>query len=256
MVECSIGLKVIEKTARMIDELVKDLPKTKSYEFKRKGVVAETEVDAITRTDTSYITTRAVDRDGEIIDPDGIQLDEYRGNPIVLYGHDFDRPTGKCLWIKPSKDGLLAKSLYTERPEKYVGEFLPDFVWAMVQADVLRGKSIGALPVECRDPTPEETALNPNLWNVITKCILLEYSVVSVPSNPTALIETIGKGIGWEHWGFKVIKEAPTPKIKEPKPVKKKPVNIDWTKELKSITLDPTRIADEAVKRILGRWEI
>jgi len=48
-------------------------------DYIRKGLVAEkTEVDTDANTITSYITTSAVDRDKEIVAPEGAMLDERR----------------------------------------------------------------------------------------------------------------------------------------------------------------------------------
>src|SRR6266545_5196287 len=130
-----------------------------------------------------------MDRDRDIVVPEGIELDDFRRNPIVLYGHNRDAPVGKCLWVKPDARGLVAKTLYTARPKNYVGEWLPDFVYSMVAADVLRGKSITFIPTEVRDPEAAELAEFPDTQCVITRAMLIEYSVVSVPCNPLALVE-------------------------------------------------------------------
>lgn len=255
-VESSLGIRTTEETARHIDDVLKTLPKEKRYEYRRKGnVPANPEIAPAERTDVSRVTTKAMDRDFEIVSPDGIDLEQYRLNPVVLWGHDQDRPIGKALWIKPDGEGVLAKSQYTTRPDKYLGEWLPDFVFSMIQADVLRGKSIGFLPLEIRDPTPEELALYPSLQMVISRSLLLEYSVVSVPSNPAALVETVSKGLHLDHWHFKVLGKL-QPK-KTVKPVKKV-VNHgkDMAEALDRMKLDPDHIAELAVKRLVEKWEV
>lgn len=250
-VEGPFGVKMTEDTARKVEALVKELPKDSAYRYRRKGVVpSDTEVQAVERVDVSKVTTRAMDRDFEVVDPAGIDLEQYRLNPIVLFGHDQDRPVGKALWIKPDSDGVVAKTQYISRPENYQGEWLPDFVFSMVQADVLKGKSIGFLPLEVRDPTEEEITQYPELRAVITRSLLLEYSVVSVPSNPAALVESIGKGQGLEHWGYKVVgrvKKPVKPKAKVYQPMAEK---------LAEVKLDPERVADLAVANLLKRWEV
>lgn len=241
-VESALGVRTTEATARKLDALLKSLPP--SHSFRRKSAVAPADVVVDQRTDVSAITTRVMDRDREIILPGGIELEDYRQNPIVLFGHDQNRPVGKCLWIKATADGLTAKTRYADRPTKYAGEWLPDFVFEMVRADVLRGKSIGFLPLEMREPTADELKSYPDCVNVISRCLLLEYSVVSVPSNPAALVEAVGKGVGWGHWGLKVVG-----RVRKPEP---KPKPIDY----RELIPDVNTVADNAYRNMLTAWEV
>jgi hypothetical protein len=188
--------------------------------------------------------------------PDGIALESYRLNPIVLFGHNQEKPIGKALWIKPQDGGLLAKTEYPERPSKFEGEWLPDLVFSMVVENVLRGKSIGFLPLEIREPTEEEKEANPGLQQVIARSLLLEYSVVSVPSNPLALVEAIGKGKTLPNWQL----EFPGRNVKRKKPVATKKPRTHHAEKmaeaLDKINLDPARITELAVKRLAARWEV
>lgn len=265
IVESSIGLKTSEGMARAIDAALKSTPKGAVYNFRRKSVVPETQIAQAERTDISKVTTGFMDRDCEIVDPAGIELEQYRLNPVVLYSHDQSKPVGKCLWIKPDGNGLLAKTYYTPRPSKFVGDWEPDFVWEMVQADVLRGKSIGFLPLEIREPTPEEIATHPTVQRVISRSLLIEYSVVSVPSNPLALVDAVNKGlslskaiehgVSLDNWPLKKIGNIKD--IKKTKPVEKKTVNVNRlvAEELKRLNLSPEKIQEQAIKNILARWE-
>ena len=48
----------------------------------------------------AIISTSRVDRDGDTIDPRGWQLDDYRKNGVVLFGHDSRSiPVGKTTTI-------------------------------------------------------------------------------------------------------------------------------------------------------------
>jgi phage head maturation protease len=257
MVESAVGVKTTEETARHIDEVLKDLPKGREYEYRRKGQpTSSTLIDTASgeRCDVSRVTTREMDRDFEIVQPEGLDLDHYRLNPVVLFGHDADRPVGKALWIKADQDGVLAKTQYTPRPEKYVGEWLPDFVWAMVQADVLRGKSVGYLPLEVREPDADELAANPGLNLVVSRALLLEFSVVTVPANPTALVESISKGQSLGPWVFNVLG-----RVRKPAPAAKAAPKLDraaLARQLAGLKLDPERIADAALAALARKWEV
>lgn len=252
LVESSLGVKTTEDMARTIDAALKTLPKDAAFQYRRKAAT-DTEVQPGQRTDVSTITTAHIDRDQESVLPAGFVLDEYRANPIVLFGHDQDRPVGRCLWIKSSDKGLVAKTQYPDRPDKFVGDWLPDFVFSMVQAEVLKGKSVGFLPLDIRDPTAEELAAAPDLQRVITRALLVEYSVVSIPSNPEALVEAVGKGLGWKQWGFKVVGKVKPKKLRDARPAD---VAGPMAEALKLVTLDPDRIAEEAIKNILKSWEV
>lgn len=253
-VESSLGVHVPEAVAFHIDEVLKTLPKDKRYEYRRKGAVASA-VEVVAdepRTEISKITTSVMDRDFEIVLPEGIDLTQYRLNPIVLLGHDQDKPIGKAAWIKPEGESITAKTVYTKRPKDYATDWLPDYAWAMVQADVLRGKSIGFLPLEILDPTPEQLAVNPALQSVITRSLLLEYSVVAVPSNPLALVDAIGKGLGMPDWTIEFTGRS----IHKKKPVAKKPDYSKYADEVDAIKLDPERIAELALKSLLEKWDV
>jgi phage head maturation protease len=252
-VECaSVPVRVTEDTARYLDDITKDLPKTDQYKFRRKDAVAATEVTPAERTDVSRVTTKAMDRDNEIVLPEGLELEQYRLNPVVLWGHDQDRPIGKALWVKLDAEGVLAKTQYISRPEKYVGEWLPDFVFSMIQADVLRGKSIGFLPLEIRDPEQEELALNPSLQMVISRSLLLEYSVVSVPSNPLAVVEAVSKGVGLDHWQWKVVGQSKKAAPKKARPKLYGPMSA----LLDAVKLDQAHVEKLAIEHLLKRWEV
>lgn len=257
LVESSLGVRTTEETARHIDSLLKELPKGREYEYRRKGQPTSTSlIDTVSgeRCDVSRVATRAMDRDFEIVDPAGLDLEHYRLNPVVLFGHDQAQPVGKALWVKADADGVLAKTQYTVRPEKYLGEWLPDFVWAMVQADVLRGKSVGFLPLEVREPTPEEADANPGLQLVIPRSILFEFSVVSVPANPTALVESISKGQSLGPWTFNVLG-----RVRKPAQVTKSAPKLDraaLARQLAGLRLDPERIADAALAALAKKWEV
>jgi len=140
------------------------------------------------------ITTDRVDRDGEVVVPGGIDLTEYRRNPVVMYGHAEGKPSegeagfpvGQSLWIKPSRDGsgLVAKHAF-DTEDDFAAR-----VCGKVKRSVLKCYSIRFLPVEFGRPTREEIDKHP-AWakakTVYRKTKLLEYSVVAMPANVDAV---------------------------------------------------------------------
>lgn len=126
------------------------------------------------------ITTAAVDRDGDVINPKGWQLDNFRKNPVVLWAHDYNQlPVGKAVNIVSTKDGLKAE---VEFPP--IGTYpFADQVHDMVQAGFLNATSVGFAPIE------HEMAKGRDRGFDFHKQELLEFSIVPVPCNPEALAQ-------------------------------------------------------------------
>jgi len=166
----------------------------------RKGISPrDMEFEEGERASVDYITTRDIDRDGEIVVPKGIILDHYRQQPVVLWCHDYHQlPVGKSLWVKNDELGLISKTKYASHPKAqeifdYRREGFP------------MAKSIGFIPFEYATPD-EYDSLNFQKLGIeegsvagskviFTKALLLEYSDVPVPSNPKALQIAISKGL-------------------------------------------------------------
>jgi phage head maturation protease len=195
------GLSLPEQLARRIDDLSKNLPKDFGYRRlanAAKDITTDPLPDG-SKQDISTITTDAVDRDREVVLPDGIDLEEYRGNPVVLFAHDYSSlPIGKCIGITPKKGGLNARTQYASRPADHQGPWLPDTVHSLIQQGMLSGKSIGFIPMNMRGPTADEIKLRPELRDVrcvIDRAVLLEYSVCAVPCNAEALMTSVSKSL-------------------------------------------------------------
>jgi len=199
-----LGFPMREEVARETDELIKTLPHTAEYEYRRRAVVADdAETDDAARTETSFITVDCVDRDKEIVLPRGMDLRQFQKNPIVPFAHAYDAlPVGRCLWLKRESrgkgEGILAKTQYAAMPAGWQGEWFPAAVFALIQQGILKGKSIGFLPLEARPPKEDEIKARPD-WAgcrlIFPKTVLLEYSIAPVPANPDALVQAVGKGL-------------------------------------------------------------
>lgn len=151
----------------------------------RKGKVAESqEIIGEERAVVSYITTDRVDRDREIVHPEGAILDDYRKNPVVLWAHNYrGLPIGKNIWIKSDKRGLKAKTIFASY------EFA-DQVYILYQGEFLRAWSIGFVPVDFKEGSEDS-----DIRGEYNEWVLLEYSAVPVPSNPDAITVAVSKGI-------------------------------------------------------------
>lgn len=128
------------------------------------------------------ISTGDVDRAGEMIDPNGWDLEFYKMNPVVLWAHDYcNLPIGITENIGV-KDGKLVAS----------GKFAPaeanpfaQQVRKLYDIAFVRTSSVGFIEKERQG-------------NTIVKAELLEWSFVPVPANPFALSTLSKSGIDTE----------------------------------------------------------
>lgn len=141
--------------------------------------LAASDVSDEERTIVGTITTNAVDRYGEIVEPDGAILDAYLKNPVVLLNHMSWMPAvGRCLWIKPQGKGLVAKTQFADTD---AGRD----VYELYKGGFMKAWSIGFLPVKWEDGNTDSGKMK---WRRrFTQWELLEYSAVTVPANPEAV---------------------------------------------------------------------
>lgn len=166
----------------------------------RKGITPEdTKFKESERSSVDYITTKTVDRDGEIVVPSGAVLDHYRKHPVVLFGHNYkELPIGKSLWIKSDDNGLISKTQYAKHRKA-------DDIYQYRKDGFPMAKSIGFIPLEIVDEKDFESLDLKSLGleesdlkgasRVYPLWLMLEYSDVPIPSNPDALQLAISKGI-------------------------------------------------------------
>lgn len=165
----------------------------------RKGIAQPMEsVLPGERAVVRYISTRGIDRDSEILVPEGAVIDEYMKNPVVLFGHNYSMPPhAKAEWVKADDRGLQSKTVYAETD---AGEEM----WQLVSGGYLNAASVGFVPLEYVvnggpgwaettkklgrkwDMAPESFAGVNAIYN---KWLLLEYSDVPIPANPEALVQ-------------------------------------------------------------------
>lgn len=174
-------------------------------EFKSKALFAtdlvvkepEAESEGI-GTVTGVIVTGTVDRDGEVIVPKGVDLSEFRKNPVVLFGHDRGSPPiGKAEWIKYKKalDAIVAKVSFADTE-------MGKEIFSLFKGGFMKAFSVGFNPYskgcDFGRPTEDEIKERPDLKNVSTifrKMSMMEFSAVPIPANPEALAFAVGKGL-------------------------------------------------------------
>lgn len=199
-----LGFPMLDRAALALDEILKQLPKSNDFAY-RKLVSAKGPSELLPgeRADVSWISSEEPDRAAEVVLARGMNDRHYQLNPIVTLQHAYHLPpVGRSLWRKVVKDGprhaVKAKTHYPPKPDDWPGDHWPaNAAFALVQADLLRGKSIGFLPTKVHTPTAAERD-RPG-WAqvelVIDEWILLEYACCYLPCQPLAVVESVSKSI-------------------------------------------------------------
>ncbi len=164
------------------------------------------------REEVATISTLALDRDQEVLLPEGADLRFYKKNPIVPYAHDYwALPVGTSLWVKidskESPTALIARTRYSSKEANPIGYQ----VFLLHKEGILTAKSVGFIPMKWIDQSDDNYVDAVNEWRarreaqgirkegdprrIYTKWMLLEYSPVAVPSNPEAVSMAISKGV-------------------------------------------------------------
>jgi hypothetical protein len=122
------------------------------------------------------ITTNALDRTRDIVEPEGCDYAPCKLNPVVGYGHFQEEPlpvgSTTRLDLVPGK-GIRATWKWLKN------DAFADRVRNAFEQGILRAASIGFLPIE-----PESNGQGGFRF---TKWQLLEWSLVAVPANPDAV---------------------------------------------------------------------
>lgn len=141
-------------------------------------------VDEKERTAEFVISTEAVDRHGTVFKMDGWELEVYNRNPIVCYNH---RASGD------NPDTIIGTSTVYKEGEKLIGKVkfeaegenkLADKVWKKLCSGVLKMASVGARVYDWRWGAKDHGEDEDVIYFIRQE--LLEWSVVSVGSNPDA----------------------------------------------------------------------
>ena len=149
--------------------------------------VVESAQDRVVRF---VISTAGVDRDLDTVAVDGWDLTAFRRNPVVLWGHDADElPIGKCIEISVSDGALRAAVEFVPADMPVVGG-RAEAVLRMCRDGFLSATSVGFRPLEWK--VTEDAARGAEDWLPgidFLRQELMEFSIVSIPSNPEALME-------------------------------------------------------------------
>lgn len=126
-------------------------------------------------------TTPAVDRAGDIVEPDGA---EFKLPIPLLWQHDSGSPVGHVLSAKVGKNGIEVVARFAKSDEPGKLKELLDYAWQCVKQQLVRGLSIGFKPLET-------ARIGDSYSYRYIKWLWLELSAVTVPMNGEATITTI-----------------------------------------------------------------
>lgn len=155
------------------------------------------EVNEVPTLDTSLciatytISTPAVDQDGDILVPEGClpHLDRYASNPVVLWSHELEcppvaqsiNPQTKALSLTADANRVRASAWFHCLTQESAQ------AWALVEAGVLRGASVGF------DAVPGKMERIAGGGTRFIEWQPLEWSICTIPVNPEALVEAVNR---------------------------------------------------------------
>ncbi len=130
------------------------------------------------------VNTERVNEYGYRILTDGIDTEQYLRNPIVLYGHfragyDPNRVVGKCVKLTKVNNELIAEIEFDEKQE-----FAKDLAGKVERGFI----QMSSLHADVKETSTDEALLLPGqTLETVTKCKLVEISIVDIGGNDDAL---------------------------------------------------------------------
>jgi len=134
----------------------------------------------------TIISTQSTDRQGDSVDQNLWDLENYQNNPIVLWAHDYSSlPIGMATKIE--KQTVAGETVLVAEGKFAPAEANPfaQQVRALYDAGIVRATSVGFIPSSARMDGKSEQGNE-----------LLEFSFVPVPANPQALSLAQAKELG------------------------------------------------------------
>lgn len=148
------------------------------------------------RSFTATITSDRMDRDDEVLIPSGMIPTEFMtGKRTIFWNHDYSLPIGAAKTLKQFDNRWESEAFIAENTQKMT-DFFPDYVWSLLEQDILGGVSVGFVPVETRRPTQKDyERYGDRLRNVVSKWKLLEWSIAPLQANIDGVVTAVQKGL-------------------------------------------------------------
>jgi len=151
-------------------------------------------------------STAAVDRYGDIIEPAGWDLKNYKKNPVFLWGHNYSMPPiGKAVSVKITDNALIFQIQFATA-EEYA---FADTIYRLYLGGFLKATSVGFQDLEREPIVDKKNEGRQTGWHFL-KQELYELSGVTVPANPDAIMMAVQKGIITQEEAAGFPKEAPS----------------------------------------------
>jgi len=182
---------------------------------KHKHVPEIKAIDVDERTVTHVISNDRIDRGGDIVEPGGWNLADFKKNPVVLADHDYKIGSiiGRAEKVEQTKSGLLTTTRFDD-----VG--LGNHAFRLISEGFLKAFSVGFKPIKAH-------SVRAGSMKKCAKCVrardlqvegmseqeaesvwirgthfeeqeLLEYSAVAIPMNPDAVLQAVQAGLDRE----------------------------------------------------------
>jgi hypothetical protein len=160
------------------------------------------------RTFFNRASNGAVDSDGDILNPDGWVLEDFKTNPVLLFNHDMDQSVGAVIkvWSRPRADAI--KGVGEPGSEHLANELVSfsffdhskqgDDLVVKYATGILRSFSVRFDPHRIKTVTEtERTELGLGRWGFFfEKQALIELSAVTVPANKDAIVLAKNRHVG------------------------------------------------------------
>lgn len=155
----------------MLKKFTEQLKQEVLEAFGKNAKFVEEIKEAEDRTFEVIASTEGQDRDGEVVMQDGMSIENYLKNPVILFAHDYwSLPIGKATHVEKRDGKTIIRGVFASAEANPVAEK----VYRLYKEGILTAVSIGFIPKRYEG-------------NRITECELLELSFVPVPANPEAL---------------------------------------------------------------------
>lgn len=144
--------------------------------------VKEVEIKSKVIKIKGFASTPDIDRCNDIVDPKAFKssIEQYMQNPVILLQHDANKPIGKAISYKISKNGLYIEAEIHNNI---------DNVFENITNGIFRTFSIGFIPKKWKYEQRGDIEVR-----IIEDLDLIENSIVTTPANGQALF-TLSKSI-------------------------------------------------------------
>jgi len=169
-----------------------------SETIRRSYVARDVKIDTDKREVTHLISDATLDRQGDVIDPRGWDLTEFKRNPVVLLDHDYriEKIVARSTGVKANSRGLFART-------KFADTGLGAQAFDLIRHGLARAWSVGfhaseahsleaGAHAKCEVCKRVAKTGDAKPWGKhFVKQELVEYSLVAVPANPSAVLSYV-----------------------------------------------------------------